>query len=199
MKLPDSVKAVRDAYVKKFPVPHIPPATPDTIDDALREWAIRLAQQVRFATKDPKWGTKRADPGRPISKDSIAFLDGTVLHMWDLLKGASAGNGEINDDPDSLDVPIYPLPNGQTFVPVDPLDSLGSTPPPPPAGTPLADYIAFGHRLDQIYFEELDRHLSDNEAVPNWVFHWRENGRDDAWIRARIRESPEWHQKHPNG
>jgi hypothetical protein len=197
MKLPALVLATRDAYVLRFPVPQIPPATPETIDAALRTWAIRLGQQVRFATHDPQWGMKRADPGRPIGKDTLAHYDGTTLLIWDLLLGASSGRGTLNPDPDSQTV------NDQTFVPVEPLDSLGGVVPGPvPIPTPasthtLSDYFAFRDVIVQIYREELRRDvIADPDALVNWLFHWRDEGHDEAWIRARIRESAEWKAQH---
>jgi len=62
----------------------------------------------------------------------------------------------------------------------------------------LDDYFAWRDTLRRLYAEELARDiLSDTDAFVNWTYHWREEGMTEAWIRDRIRESPEWQQKHP--
>ena len=58
-------------------------------------------------------------------------------------------------------------------------------------------YLAAADSIDQIYQEELFRApLPDNQALANWLFHAREEGKDADWIRARVRESDEWKQVH---
>jgi hypothetical protein len=202
MQLPESVKAIRTRYVAKYPVPNAPP---DIIDNLARQWTIRFAEQVAFELPGQGWAVKRGDSGRPICKDCIARKTGDGLLTWDLLMGTGTGSPSLVENPESLDVSPG-TPDGGTngqfyenrpnfFQPQDHLKGI-VIPPPVPVGKPLDAYIKFGHALDQIYFEELGRHLSDTEAVPNWVFHWRENGKDEAWIRARIRESEEWKAGH---
>jgi hypothetical protein len=61
----------------------------------------------------------------------------------------------------------------------------------------LDDWLAFAPHLDALYQQELGRSaFSDPQAFVNWAYHWREDAREIAWIRDRIRESPEWAQKH---
>lgn len=190
MKLPDQVKAIRTRYIAMFGLPH---GTPETIDEIARQWSIQFAEQVRFETKDAQWGMKRADPGRPIGKDTIAHFDGLKLLIWDLFTGTGTGSPSLNVDPESEDV------TGQVFVPVQAVDHLGPapTPTPPPPTTTLADYFAFRDVIVRLYREELSRDvIADPDALVNWLFHWREEGHDEAWIRARIQESPEWKAKH---
>ncbi len=96
-------------------------------DDQRRQLVMLFAQQVRFEL-GPSWGTKRADPGRPLSKDAIAQKqpDGTLL-AWDLIDGASR---KPFPNPGSIDI------SKQVFVAVEPFDYLGVgvpiVPPPPP-------------------------------------------------------------------
>jgi hypothetical protein len=206
MKLPDDVKAIRTRYVAKYPVPQ---GTPETIDDLVRAWTVRFCEQVHFDTKDARYGAKRADPGRPIGKDTLARNDASGLIGWDLLLGTGTGHPTLYPDPDSLALgPGTPDggASGQVFVPVAPVDHLAGSPvppdptPPPSTTYTLDTYFAFRNELEKIYQEELFRSVAcDPDAIVNWLFHWREEGKDAAWIRARIKESPEWHSKHPNG
>ncbi len=105
-------------------------------DDQRRQLVMLIAQQVRFEL-GPSWGTKRADPGRPLSKDAIAQKqpDGTLL-AWDLIGGASR---KPFPNPGSIDI------SKQVFVAVEPFDYLGVgvvvPPPPPPSETSLQDQI----------------------------------------------------------
>jgi len=203
MKLTDSVKATRDRYVAKF---GIPSGTPETIDDIARKWSVGLAEQIRFDTGVSTYGVKRADPGRPICKDCLARNDASGLIMWDMLTGTGTGHPDLVKDPDSL--PIGPgTPDGgsdgQVFVPVASVDHIGSQPgptPPPSTVYTLDQYFKARDELEKIYQEELFRSVAcDPDAIVNWMFHVREEGHDSAWVRARVKESPEWHQKHPNG
>lgn len=125
MKLPDSVKAIRARYVVAFPIPTGAPG--EQHEENVRQWSIRFAEQVAFE-QGPQWGMKRADPNRPISKDTIALNDGRLL-IWDLLLGTGTGNPRLLDDPDSEELV------GQVFVVVQPTNHLG-TPEQPPAQPP---------------------------------------------------------------
>lgn len=101
--------------------------------------------------------------------------------------------------------------NDPAWNPIDPLEpsryrdpepvTLPTPQPPPPTGKPLADWLAMGATIDRLYHEELGRGLNDNDiqGEANWLFHWREEDQTIDWIRARVRESPEWKAKHPNG
>lgn len=61
----------------------------------------------------------------------------------------------------------------------------------------LDDWLAWAPVLEQIYQEELGRSaFSDQQAFVNWTYHWREGGHSADWVRARIRESEEWRQRH---
>lgn len=192
MKLTAVVKDIRTRYIAKFGLPR---GTPETIDDIARTWCIQFAEQVRFETKDARYGMKRADPGRPIGKDSLAYNADSGLICWDLFTGTGTGTPQLNTDPDSLDIP------DQVFVPVPAVDHLGGAAPMPvpPAGHTLQDYLTIGHAIDDLYAAELNRRVSDAEAMTNWIFHWREEGASLEMIRDWIRQSAEWKTKHPNG
>lgn len=56
-------------------------------------------------------------------------------------------------------------------------------------------YAEVSQTINQLYREELGRD-ADFGGWANWLYHAREGGRDAEWIRARIRESEEWHAIH---
>lgn len=93
-------------------------------DDQRREAAtVYFAPQLAF-TLGPQWGTKRADPGRPLSKDAMSTTVNGTLCAWDIVNGTTRelnfGEGE-------------PIP-GQVFVTVTAknwLAQFGGTQPDP--------------------------------------------------------------------
>lgn len=87
-------------------------------DNVRRVWAMRAAEQLAF-TVSPEFGTKRADPGRPLSKDSVARVIAGHLCNWDLVSGSSR---ELQFGA-AADI------TGQTFVAVTPRNHLGAAPP----------------------------------------------------------------------
>lgn len=133
MQLPASVKAIRAAYVSRFPVPQ--GAAGEAFEEVARQWSIRFAEQVAHDIPNQGWGMKRADAGRPISKDTIAqqHISGRLV-IWDLLLGTGTGTPTLVDEPHGEDV------TGQVFVAVTPRNHLGTTPAPvppqPPAPSP---------------------------------------------------------------
>ena len=93
-----------------------------------------FAQQVRFEF-GPDYGLKRADPGRPISSENLAYqsdrLGGRLLAWaWE-----DKHDGTVAQFPEGEDI------TGQVFVSVEPVDHLGSgqpqPSPEPPAPSPL--------------------------------------------------------------
>lgn len=61
----------------------------------------------------------------------------------------------------------------------------------------LDEWLAFAPTLERLYREELGRScFSDPGAFVNWCYHWREDDRDEAWVRSMIQTSDEWRQKH---
>ncbi len=128
MQLPAEVKAVRSRYVAKFPIPQGPPGP--EIEEQVRQWSIGLAEQVAFEIPGEGWGTKRADPNRPISKDGLARQDdedrGGRLWIWDMVTGAGTGLGRLVENPEGEDI------TGQVFVPVTPRNRLETAIEPPP-------------------------------------------------------------------
>lgn len=147
MQLPDPVKAIRSRYVAKFPIPQGPAG--DQHEENCRQWSIRFAEQVAYE-QGPSWGMKRADPGRPISKDTIAYSEegpfsGAPIRIWDLLTGTGTGNPRLNEDPQSEDI------TGQVFVPVTPTNHLGApAPTPQPTPTPSVDLSAILQKFDTL-------------------------------------------------
>lgn len=124
MRLPESVKQIRARYVAAFPVPQGAPG--DAFEERARQWSIAFAEQVAFELPNQGWGMKRADPNRPISKDTIARLEDGRLVIWDLLMGTGTGSPRLMDEPEGEDI------TGQVFVEVTPtnhLKSAGTVPP----------------------------------------------------------------------
>ena len=147
MQLPESVKSIRARYVAAFPVPQGAPG--EAHEENCRQWSIRFAEQVAFERPGEGWGMKRADGGRPVSKDTIArVLDGRLL-MWDLLTGTGTGSPRLSENPEGEDI------TGQVFVPVVPTNRLGTPqqppqepPAPPPVVVPPVDLSPVLARCD---------------------------------------------------
>lgn len=132
MQLPENVKQIRARYVARFPIPQGQPGP--EIEDSVRRWAIGLAEQVAFELPGQGWGTKRADPNRPISKDGLARLVDGRLWIWDMVTGAGTGNGQLVDNPEATDI------TGQVFVEVTPGNHLGVVPPVVQQATPATSF-----------------------------------------------------------
>lgn len=122
MQLPAEVKAIRARYVAAYPVPQGEPG--EAFEERARQWSIAFAKQVAFE-QGPLWGMKRADPNRPISKDTLSLYgeDGAII-IWDLLMGTGTGKPRLVDDPQGEEI------RGQVFVPVTPTNHLGAVVPP---------------------------------------------------------------------
>ena len=64
----------------------------------------------------------------------------------------------------------------------------------------LDEWFAARDGIRQIYRDELGRDVvADPDAEVNWLYHFREDARDLAWIRSAVRESPEWRAAHGVG
>ncbi len=124
MQLPDAVRDCFTRYVTAFPVPQGSPG--EAFEETARQWTIRFAEQVAFELPGQGWGMKRADPNRPISKDTITRLEGERMFIWDLLIGTGTGAPRATDNPQGEEI------HDQVFVPVTPTNHLGVPPPPPP-------------------------------------------------------------------
>jgi hypothetical protein len=138
MQLPDAVKQVRLRYITAFPVPQGAPG--EEFEERARQWSIHFAEQVAFELPNQGWGMKRADPNRPISKDTIARqIDGRLL-IWDLLTGTGTGSPRPVDNPESEDI------TGQVFVQVEPTNRLphvaAPSPPAPAAAAPASATVS---------------------------------------------------------
>lgn len=121
MKWPDRVQAIVEALAAA----HRDLQFGD--DVARRRLTMLFAEQCCFELGS-NWGTKRADPGRPLSADVICTRDPFV--GWD----TQIAGGVIAQFPESIDLA------GQVFVPVEPANHLGAGEPasPPPASADLA-------------------------------------------------------------
>lgn len=95
-------------------------------DDERRQLQTLICEQARYEL-GPQYGAKKADSGRPRSKDAIAFLDGDVLYAADCFNGSTrkpSVPGEFTEIP------------GQVFDPVQAIDHLGHV-TVPTTGTPV--------------------------------------------------------------
>lgn len=125
MTLPQSVLMLRDAMLAKFSLPFTAPPSSQK-EDIFRQWCIKFAEQLAHTFPNEGWGMKRAEPTRPISKDTVARQLGGQLLIWDLFSGVgaadAAGNGTttVVPFPDAQDV------TGQVFVEVIPMNHLSS-------------------------------------------------------------------------
>jgi hypothetical protein len=121
-------------------------------DDQRRELTRMIAEQIRFEL-GPGWGTKKAGPANPPSKDSITFNDPATLWNWDWQNGATREPippGEMTDI------------TGQVFIEVSPINHLGGDIPDEPDGPdPDGDVIPydetksieFGLACNDVYIE----------------------------------------------
>lgn len=100
-----------------------------TNDDDRRSLTQKIAEQVAYEL-GPRWGQKRADPGRPLSKDTLAFNGDDQLHGWDLFNGTTR---EANQFPDEIN-PVEM--KEQVFVPVTPTNHLQAPPAPSAPSVP---------------------------------------------------------------
>ena len=118
-------------------------------DEVRRAVTQKIAEQCRFEF-GPNWGTKRADPGRPLSTDVVCTQSPFVGWDWSV-------PGGIAQFPESIDL------TGQVFVVVSPVDHLGVVPPvPAPTPTPvppvdLAPVLAQLAILQRLVQQLLDR------------------------------------------
>jgi hypothetical protein len=138
-QLPANVRAVRDAYVAKFPVPAGGPNPADeAFENRCRQWVRGMAEQIVFSTSDPSWGCKNAGGGRPQSKDVLAHQVGGTLFAYDLLFGVGTGSPSLVPGPSGEDV------TGQVFMPVQAKDHIGggTAQPPGPGLQPPSNEIA---------------------------------------------------------
>jgi hypothetical protein len=91
-------------------------------DENRRTWVMQVIEQVVFQFPDGGWGAKRADPGRPLSKDAIALRRDGHLWAFDLVNGSTR---RVNDNVTGEQI------DGQVFVPVTGKNHLGLTAPDP--------------------------------------------------------------------
>lgn len=130
MKLPIEVRMTRNAFISKFPFPtkNLSGASPQQIDEfegVFRGWFGKLIQQIVFSHPNSNFVWKSSSPNNPPSKDFMGQTGGT-FHGWDMFGGVGTGAPQLNDDPDSQDVP------GQNPIPVTGVNYLNGTVVDPP-------------------------------------------------------------------
>lgn len=131
MRLTDAQQQMLKDYADRYPVP--------TGETERQEWTHRLAEQFRYSFGTP-WGHKSAGPGRPHSKDAIAYKFGDAFWAYDTINGAT---GALISNPDPIDI------HGQIFEVVAPVNHMGAPVPPPPDEDPGTPQEILD-RLDQI-------------------------------------------------
>lgn len=109
-------------------------------EENARQFSIKCAQQMDYSFPDRNFGVKKADGGRPISKDSLARKDDDLIESWDIIGGASTGRGTFNP----RNAGHHNI-SDQLFVEVEPKNWLGievnegeGEIEVPPAGTAIA-------------------------------------------------------------
>jgi hypothetical protein len=147
MSLPDKVIATLDRFfAAKCGHYDDGSLAPPQGEDNVRELIIDADEQVAFEHPNQGYGTKRADAGRPVSKDSLAQKKDNKLFIWDLVSGAGTTHPTfVYKNASSQDVtgqiyigPGDPLDGGAKFTPQNHLS--GTTPVPiPPTSTPPVD------------------------------------------------------------
>ena len=117
---------------------------PPTGEDNVRQLIIKADEQVAFEHTRQGYGTKRADHGRPVSKDSLAQLTPEGLFIWDLVSGAGGNEPTFvykKATAQGITGQIYigpgdPLDGGAVFTPQNHLGGVVIPPvDPPPVNT----------------------------------------------------------------
>lgn len=123
MRLPSYALPIITGLVQRYPG-----LAQSRNDDDRRELTQRIAQTLKKRSSDPSWGLKKADAGRPVSKDSLVYQSpGMPMLFWDWQNGATLGLSDLvlsQGNGVELDPP-------HVFVPVEALDWLESVPVPP--------------------------------------------------------------------
>lgn len=120
------------AFYDRFPPPR-------NDEDAQRELQGQLCETIR-ARHGSHYGWKRADAGRPPSKDALALQEDGRLYCWDCVVASGGPDPRVNvsEGMEALDI------TEQVFIPVNAVDHLagsvpvdpGPTDPPPPDPQP---------------------------------------------------------------
>ena len=160
MVLPDRIFAIVSAVHAQ----HAALASGD--DDQRRSLQKMIVETVVKRCPGEGWGWKRADPGRPLSKDAIAnnLLEAGHLLAWDCFDGST----RLPVQRDSI------LIDGQVFVDVVGFDHLNGaalpTPQPQPqhtSGAGSATFVSTGEFFEALQW--LDRLYREQMGRPNGV------------------------------
>lgn len=144
MHLHETVIADINAYAGRRPVPR--GESPGSVDQPCREWTQGLCETMRArhphgmsGVPHSQFGHKRAQRGRPESKETLALAvfngagEMVALHGWDLLEGVGTGQPRLvtvhggqpfyHDLFDEDGIKLFGEP--QIFIPVAPVDHIG--------------------------------------------------------------------------
>jgi hypothetical protein len=153
MKLPSAVLATRDRYVAAFPLWNVPV---EQADDTARQWTLGLIAQFVWEHPNQGYGSKRADAGRPLSKDSVAQKVGAQILNWDMLSGTGTGHPTLVLNPDSQDISdqIWEFVQGRDIIGGHPVPPEPTPVPPQPGTCPPYDdaqAVTFGKGCNDVY------------------------------------------------
>lgn len=113
-------------------------------EEPIRSLVIKAAEQVAWEHPNEGWGTKRADPGRPVSSDTVSQKTGNKLVTWDYITDAGGPNGELKIETcqgEDITGQVYigpggDLGGGKKFTPQNHLDDVIPGPDPEPEPEP---------------------------------------------------------------
>ena len=172
--LPPAVIATLDRFfAAKCPPDSNGNPKPPLGEDNVRQLVIDADEQVAFEHKNQGWGTKRADPGRPVSKDAIAQKVGNSLFFWDLVSGAGSANPSFvykNAKSEDITGQIYigpgdPLDDGAVFTPQNHLNNIPVPNPPDPEPPTDCTPVVPPQNIIQDSLNSL-RHFCQNYTAP---------------------------------
>lgn len=133
-------------------------------EDTPRYRLNKMVVETVVCDLGPQYGLKRAESGRPISSEVVAFNNGAVFLGWEW---ENAHNGRWEQFPGAIDLA------GQSFVPVACVNHLAaSTPPPPPTGPappPPTEPFDFSQLATK---EDVNRLEQKVDAIVNKMGAW---------------------------
>jgi hypothetical protein len=192
MVLPDRVFAIVSALFAQ----HGALASGD--DDARRSLQKMIVETVVKRHPGEGWGWKRADPGRPLSKDTIAnnLIEPGHIIAWDCFDGATRTpvqrDSMLIDDQVFVEVSGFDHLNGVILVPQPRRPDPQRSPGPAPTQTVgHGEFFEALNWIDKLYREQLGRSNGvDLEGIAAHVYGVyvgeRQRGASVADAKAKV-------------